>query len=65
MGQLFSSLTALLRTWFPDSEYKIVMIGLDNAGKTTILYRHVASKQHVCKRALQQQFVLCMPSFVA
>lgn len=73
MGQLVSTLQAqlngMLRTWFPNREYKIVMgtprsvrrcaahcqrrhwsptprlppappaVGLDNAGKTTILYR--------------------------
>ncbi|PSC72280.1 ADP-ribosylation factor 5 [Micractinium conductrix] len=36
MGNFFSQ---LWRTWFPNNEYKIVMVGLDNAGKTTILYR--------------------------
>eukprot|EP00884_Botryococcus_braunii_P016534 jgi/Botrbrau1/3564/Bobra.0078s0021.1 len=37
MGLLFSSLWAYL---FPGSkEYKIVMVGLDNAGKTSILYQ--------------------------
>lgn len=25
--------------WFPAKDYKIVMVGLDNAGKTTALYR--------------------------
>jgi len=37
MGQLFSSLWATL---FPSSRtYRLVLVGLDNAGKTTILYR--------------------------
>ena len=35
MGQ---ALSALWASWFP-GEHKIVMVGLDNAGKTTILYR--------------------------
>lgn len=42
MGQLFSSLWASL---FPSRELKIIMVGLDNAGKTTILYQlHLGQK---------------------
>mmetsp|Transcript_17960 Transcript_17960/g.60156 ORF Transcript_17960/g.60156 Transcript_17960/m.60156 type:complete len:190 (-) Transcript_17960:1253-1822(-) len=36
MGLLFSSLWSRL---FGNKEYKIVMVGLNNAGKTTILYK--------------------------
>jgi len=36
MGLVFSSLWQRL---FGAGEHKIVMVGLDNAGKTTILYR--------------------------
>jgi hypothetical protein len=36
MGVLFSRLWFAL---FPAKEYKIVMVGLDNAGKTTTLYK--------------------------
>lgn len=36
MGALFSRLWFLM---FPAKEYKIVVVGLDNAGKTTTLYK--------------------------
>eukprot|EP00210_Caulerpa_lentillifera_P007112 g6805.t1 len=36
MGALLSSLWSY---WFPNSEYRLVMVGLDNAGKTTSLYK--------------------------
>jgi ADP-ribosylation factor-like protein 5B len=36
MGILYAKLT---RLFWSSHEYKIVVIGLDNAGKTTILYR--------------------------
>lgn len=36
MGNWFSSLWS---SWFPNREYKLVMVGLDNAGKTTSLYQ--------------------------
>ena len=36
MGLVFSSLWSRI---FGGGQYKIVMVGLDNAGKTTILYR--------------------------
>ena len=35
MGLALSSLSS----WFYGGQYKVVMVGLDNAGKTTILYR--------------------------
>ncbi len=31
--------TSSLYGWLFGGEYKVVMVGLDNAGKTTILYR--------------------------
>ena len=36
MGVLFSSLYAL---FFSSRKFKVVIVGLDNAGKTTILYK--------------------------
>lgn len=36
MGLLISKLWYY---WFPAQEYKIVVVGLDNAGKTTTLYK--------------------------
>ena len=36
MGVILSRLWFLM---FPASEYKIVVVGLDNAGKTTTLYK--------------------------
>lgn len=36
MGAFMSTLWSM---WFGNKEYKIVMVGLDNAGKTTILYK--------------------------
>jgi ADP-ribosylation factor-like protein 5B len=32
-------LTKLYRIFFSSEEFKVVIVGLDNAGKTTILYR--------------------------
>jgi GTPase SAR1 family protein len=37
MGALFSTLYALL--WRTHKNYKLVVVGLDNAGKTTSLYK--------------------------
>ena len=38
-----AGLSFLLHRLFGGGEYKIVMVGLDNAGKSTILYRLCAS----------------------
>ncbi|TDL29295.1 ARF/SAR superfamily [Rickenella mellea] len=38
ISSLFSSLTSLVR-WSKDQDVRILMLGLDSAGKTTILYR--------------------------
>ncbi|KAL0949911.1 hypothetical protein HGRIS_009939 [Hohenbuehelia grisea] len=38
VSSLFSSLTSLVR-WSKDKDVRILMLGLDSAGKTTILYR--------------------------
>ncbi|KAJ6629248.1 small monomeric GTPase [Mycena sp. CBHHK59/15] len=38
ISTLFSSLTSLVR-WSKDQDVRILMLGLDSAGKTTILYR--------------------------
>ena len=44
MGASASSLFgAIWNRLFGSDEYKIVMVGLDNAGKTTILYRLCAA----------------------
>ncbi|XP_065314742.1 ADP-ribosylation factor-like protein 5B isoform X2 [Gordionus sp. m RMFG-2023] len=40
MGILFSKLW----TYFTDKEHKIIIIGLDNAGKTTILYQFLMNE---------------------
>ena len=37
MGALLSSLFALL--WRSKKKFKVVIVGLDNAGKTTALYK--------------------------
>ncbi|KAF9247020.1 ARF SAR [Melanogaster broomeanus] len=37
-SSLFNSLTSLVR-WSKDQDVRILMLGLDSAGKTTILYR--------------------------
>ncbi|PWN52071.1 putative ARL1-ADP-ribosylation factor [Violaceomyces palustris] len=39
MGITFSSLFGRLAFWSRDQEVRILMLGLDSAGKTTILYR--------------------------
>ncbi|KAF9076445.1 ADP-ribosylation factor family-domain-containing protein [Rhodocollybia butyracea] len=38
ISSLFSSLSSLVR-WSKDQDVRILMLGLDSAGKTTILYR--------------------------
>ncbi|GJE84909.1 Arl1 domain-containing protein [Phanerochaete sordida] len=39
MGLSFSSLFSSLAWWSKDKDVRILMLGLDSAGKTTILYR--------------------------
>ena len=40
MGQAWSSWTASIWSLFsPNREYKLVLVGLDKAGKTSVLYR--------------------------
>ena len=46
-GNLFSSIFA--RLW-GEKEMRILILGLDGAGKTTILYRCVRARTCVCKR---------------
>lgn len=38
-GRMGALLSTLYSYWWGGREYKIVMVGLDNAGKTTILYK--------------------------
>ncbi|XP_074622535.1 ADP-ribosylation factor-like protein 5B [Acropora palmata] len=40
MGVLF----AKLFSWFSNEEHKVIIVGLDNAGKTTILYQFLMSE---------------------
>ncbi|XP_069093570.1 putative ADP-ribosylation factor-like protein 5C [Lissotriton helveticus] len=40
MGQLFSRLMAI----FGNQEHKVIIVGLDNAGKTTILYQFLMNE---------------------
>lgn len=40
MGLLF----AKLFSWFSNEEHKVIIVGLDNAGKTTILYQFLMSE---------------------
>lgn len=39
MGLTFSSLLGRLAFWSREEDVRILMLGLDSAGKTTILYR--------------------------
>lgn len=39
MGATFSSLFSSLAFWSRNKEVRILMLGLDSAGKTTILYK--------------------------
>lgn len=52
LSSLFSSLSSLA-SWGKDQDVRILMLGLDSAGKTTILYRLQVSGQrafHFCWR---------------
>lgn len=40
MGLLFTKLFS----WFSNDEHKVIIVGLDNAGKTTILYQFLMSE---------------------
>ena len=39
MGNLWSQLQDSLNTWFSDSPARVILIGLDAAGKTTLVYK--------------------------
>ncbi|TKR78317.1 hypothetical protein L596_019140 [Steinernema carpocapsae] len=41
MGML---MTKLWKLWWSDKEHKVIIVGLDNAGKTTILYQLVTGE---------------------
>ena len=60
MGLSLSSLSfSALYGWaFGGGEYKVVVVGLDNAGKTTILYRMCV--QRLCLRVIARS--LCLRS---
>ena len=39
MGNFWSQLQESLGTWFSDSPARVILIGLDAAGKTTLVYK--------------------------
>ena len=55
MGLAFSS---LYQYFFGVGQFKIVMVGLDNAGKSTILYRLCAALHLPC-RVMRKVLTLC------
>ena len=47
MSSLFSSIASLVR-WSKEQDVRILMLGLDSAGKTTILYRLQVRRHFSC-----------------
>jgi GTPase SAR1 family protein len=58
MGMLFSSLATLL--WRSQKKHRIVIVGLDNAGKTTTLYKlHLGAPLRRCAAAQLHSWKAC------
>jgi hypothetical protein len=54
LSRIYSSLGSLA-FWGKDKEVRILMVGLDSAGKTTILYRLQVSHQRISQQPCQLQ----------